>query len=139
MRRVFSYHGAEHKTIFCYEHWEDLTVENVKKYSRFHPRCGTSFLLVVMIISIIVFSFFSWSNPLMRIIIRLLLLPVIVGISYEINRYVGKHENLFTRILRAPGLWMQRLTTVEPDDSMIEVAISALNDVIPSEGEDDRW
>lgn len=139
MKRVFSYHGAEHKTIFCYEHRDELTVENVKKFSRFHPRCGTSFLLVVMIISIIVFSFFSWSNPIMRVVVRLLMLPVIVGISYEINRYVGRNDNAFTKALRAPGLWMQRLTTVEPDDSMIEVAISALNDVIPSEGEDDKW
>lgn len=139
MKRVFAYHGAEHKTIFCYEHREELTVENVRKFTRFHPRCGTSFLLVVMVISIIVFSFFSWSNPVMRVVIRLLMLPVIVGISYEFNRYVGRNDNPFTKALRAPGLWMQRLTTVEPDDSMIEVAISALNDVIPSEGENDKW
>ena len=142
--RVFQYHGAEHKTIFCYEKGLPLTVENVRPQSRFHPRCGTSFLFVVVIISILVFSLVSlrvglWDNPWVRIGLRLLLLPVVVSISYEINRWVGRHDNLCSRILSAPGKWLQRLTTNEPDDSMIECAIRALELVIPEEKGSDAW
>ena len=142
--RVFCYHGAEHKTIFTYEAGLPLTVENVRKYTRFHPRCGTSFLFVVVIISILVFSLVSlrvglWDNPWVRIGLRLLLLPVVVSISYEINRWVGRHDNLCSRILSAPGKWLQRLTTNEPDDSMIECAIRALELVIPEQKGSDAW
>ena len=144
VHRVFCYHGAEHKTIFCYEKGLPLTVENVRPQSRFHPRCGTSFLFVVVIISILVFSLVSlrvglWDNPWVRIGLRLLLLPVVVSISYEINRWVGRHDNLCSRILSAPGKWLQRLTTNEPDDSMIECAIRALELVIPEEKGSDAW
>ena len=139
MKRVFSYHGAEHKSIFCYEAGLELTVENVKKFSKEHPRCGTSFMFSVMIVSILVFSVVSWSDPLIRMALRLLLLPVVVGISYEINRFVGRHDNFVTRIIRAPGLWFQNFTTFEPDDGMIEVAITALREVIPENSEEDKW
>ena len=144
VHRVFCYHGAEHKTIFCYEKGLPLTVENVRPQSRFHPRCGTSFLFVVVIISILVFSLVSlrvglWDNPWVRIGLRLLLLPVVVSISYEINRWVGRHDNLCSRILSAPGKWLQRLTTNEPDDSMIECAIRALELVIPEQKGSDAW
>ena len=144
IHRVFQYHGAEHKTIFCYEKGLPLTVENVRPQSRFHPRCGTSFLFVVVIISILVFSLVSlrvglWDNPWVRIGLRLLLLPVVVSISYEINRWVGRHDNLCSRILSAPGKWLQRLTTNEPDDSMIECAIRALELVIPEQKGSDAW
>ena len=137
--RTYMYHGAEHKTIACYEAGEELTVENAAKHSRFHPRCGTSFLFVVMIISILFYSLFQWSNPMMRVCIRLLCLPVIVGISYEANRFVGRHDNGLTRALRAPGLLMQRFTTAEPDAGMLEVAILALQSVIPENEKEDRW
>ena len=141
IKRVFMYHGAEHKTIHCYEHAEELTVENVRKYSTLHPRCGTSFMINVMIISILVFSFFGWPNPLMRVVIRLLALPLIAGLSYELNKYVGgcESENTLTRIITYPGFLIQKITTSEPDDSMIEVAIAAMKEVIPQNGEDDRW
>ena len=155
MKRVFSYHGAEHKTIRCYEAGLPLTVENVRKMTRLHPRCGTSFLLVVMVISIIVFSIASsgllalipalaaiqgsFLYRLLMIVFKLLLLPVVVGITYEINRWAGKHDNRFTRILTAPGMWMQNFTTNEPDDSMIEVAIKAVEAVLPEEEGADRW
>lgn len=139
MKRVFSYHGAEHKTIRCYEARLPLTVENVRPMSRFHPRCGTSFLLVVVCISILCGAFIRVSNTLLRMGLHLLMLPVIVGISYEINRFVGRHNNRFTRILTTPGMWMQKFTTNEPDDSMIEVAIEALSAVIPEEEGADQW
>lgn len=139
MKRIFAFHGAEHKSISCYEAGEELTVGNVRKHSRHHPRCGTSFLFVVMIISILVFSFVRWSNPLVRMLMRLVLLPVVVGISYEINRFAGRYDNLLTKVLRAPGMWLQNLTTREPDDSMLEVAIDALTRVIPDEEGLDRW
>ena len=139
MKRVFSYHGAEHRTIRCYEAQLPLTVENVRKQTRKHPRCGTSFLFVVMIISILVFSVVQWSNPLVRMLLRLALLPVVAAISYEINRFAGRYDNWFTKILRAPGVAMQRITTKEPDDSMLEVAIEALKRVIPEDKETDRW
>lgn len=141
IKRVFMYHGAEHKTIYCYEYGEELTVENVRKYSTLHPRCGTSFLINVLLISIIVFSFFGWPNPLLRLVIRLAMLPVIAGLSYELNRYVGRSssDNIFTKIIAYPGFLIQKITTKEPDDSMIEVAIAAMKRVIPQGGEDDRW
>lgn len=139
MKRVFAYHGAEHKSIFCYEAGEELTVENVRKFSKEHPRCGTSFMFSVMVISVLVFSVVSWSNPLIRMALRLALLPVVVGISYEVNRFIGRHDNWFTRIIRAPGLWFQTFTTFEPDDGMIEIAIAALREVIPEDKESDNW
>lgn len=131
IKRVFMYHGAEHKTIFCYEHGEELTVENVRKYTRFHPRCGTSFLVIVLLLSILVSSMVSWDNLWMRMGLKVLCLPIIMSLSYECIKFAGRHDNLFTRILSAPGLWTQRLTTREPDDSMIEVAIASMKKVIP--------
>ena len=131
IKRVFMYHGAEHKTIFCYEHGEELTVENVRKYTRFHPRCGTSFLVIVLLLSILVSSMVSWDNLWMRVGLKVLCLPIIMSLSYECIKFAGRHDNLFTRILSAPGLWTQRLTTCEPDDSMIEVAIASMKKVIP--------
>ena len=155
MRRVFAYHGAEHKTIRCYEAGLPLTVENVKLQSRMHPRCGTSFLLVVMILSILVFSVASsgllaavpglramsgsFLYRLIMILFKLLLLPVVVAFSYEINRFVGRHDNWFTRILTAPGMWFQNFTTNEPDDDMIEVGIASLQAVLPEEEGADKW
>lgn len=146
IQRLFQYHGAEHKSIFCYENGEELTVENVKKYSRFHPRCGTSFLLFVLVISIIFFSFLPRFENYIKIInvllnmgVRLLLMPVVAGISYEIIKFAGKSKNKFVQVLNKPGMWLQRLTTNEPDESQIEVAIASLKAVIPENGEDDRW
>ncbi len=139
IKRVYMYHGAEHKSIFCYEHGDELTVENVKKYERFHPRCGTSFLFIVMIVSIILFSFISWDNLYTRLIYRLLLMPVVAGISYELIKYAGKYDNWFTRLISAPGVLMQHLTTREPDDAQIEVALTALKAVISDNREEDKW
>jgi len=155
MKRVFSYHGAEHKTIRCYEAGLPLTVENVRQMTRLHPRCGTSFLLVVVIISTLVFSVASsglltlvpalctlkgtFLYRLIMILFKLLLLPVVVGITYEINRWAGRHDNALTRAVSAPGMWMQNFTTNEPDDSMIEIAIQAVEAVLPEEEGTDRW
>ena len=152
MKRVFSYHGAEHKTIRCYEARLPLTVENVREQTRLHPRCGTSFLFVVIIISILVFSVASvllrpitpefdskYLNALIRMALKLLLLPIVVGISYEFNRLVGRYDNWLTRALSAPGMWLQYLTTNEPDDSMIEVGIEALTQVLPEQEGADKW
>ena len=139
IKRVFMYHGAEHKSIFCYEHGDELTVENVKKYTRFHPRCGTSFLVLVMIVSILVFSCISWDSLYLRIIYRLLLLPVVAGLSYELIKFAGKYDNIITRIISMPGVWLQNLTTKEPDDSQIEVALTALKAVISENRDDDKW
>ena len=155
MKRLFAYHGAEHKTIRCYEAGLPLTVENVRKMTRLHPRCGTSFLLVVMILSILVFSVASSAllacvpalaaihgtigYKLIMIVFKLLLLPLVVAISYEINRWVGRHDNWLTRILTAPGMWFQNFTTNEPDDSMIEVGIRAVEAVLPEKEGSDRW
>ena len=155
MKRVFAYHGAEHKTIRCYEAGLPLTVENVRLQTRLHPRCGTSFLLVVMILSILLFSVASslllaWIPQLetmrgsflyrlVMIAFKLLLLPAVVSVSYEVNRFVGRHDNWFTRIMTAPGMWFQKFTTNEPDDSMIEVGIAALNAVLPEKEGADRW
>ena len=139
VHRVFQYHGAEHKTIFCYEHGKELTVENVREESRFHPRCGTSFLLVVVVVSILVNSVVRLDNSFARMGCHLLLLPIVVGISYEINRWCGLHDNWLSAALSAPGKWLQHLTTNEPDDSMIECAIRALELVIPDEKGSDEW
>ncbi len=139
VKRLFSYHGAEHKTIFCYEHGKELTVENVRPESRFHPRCGTSFLLVVVLVSILVNSVVRVTNPFARVGCHLLLLPVVVGISYEINRWCGLHDNRLSAILSAPGKWLQRITTNEPDDEMIECAIRAMELVIPEKAGTDAW
>ena len=140
MKRVFEYHGAEHKTIFCYENGEELTVENVKKYSRFHPRCGTSFLLFVVIISIIVHMFLGvYENGWINMGLRLLCLPLIAGISYEIIKFAGRSKSKCVTWLNAPGKWLQRFTTREPDDKQIEVAIASLKAVIPENSEDDKW
>ena len=155
MKRVFAYHGAEHKTIRCYEAGLPLTVENVRMQTRLHPRCGTSFLLVVMVISILVFSVASslllmlipglealrgtFLYRLIMILFKLLLLPLVVSITYEINRWAGRHDNWFTKILTAPGMWLQNFTTNEPDDAMIEVGITAVQAVLPEEEGADRW
>lgn len=137
IERTFRYHGAEHKTIFCYEAGLDLTVENVRKMPRFHPRCGTSFMFVMMIVPILIFAFVQMDNPWMRMLMRLVLLPLVIGLSYECIRFAGRHDNWLSRALRWPGLQMQRLTVFEPDDSMIEVAIAAMQHVIPPDGSDD--
>ena len=155
MKRVFSYHGAEHKTIRCYEAKLPLTVENVRIQTRLHPRCGTSFLLVVMVISILIFSVASsallslvpaleamrgsFLYRLIMILFKLLLLPLVVSVTYEINRWAGRHDNAFTKVLTAPGMWLQHLTTKEPDDSMIEVGIAAVQAVLPEEEGADAW
>lgn len=139
VQRLFAYHGAEHKTIFCYEHGKELTVENVRTESRFHPRCGTSFLLVVIAVSILVNSIVRVDNTFMRMLCHMALLPLVVGISYEINRWCGKHDNFLSRILSAPGKWLQHITTYEPDDGMIECAIRAMELVIPEEKGSDEW
>ena len=139
IKRLFSFRGAEHKTIFCYEHGKPLTVENVREESRFHPRCGTSFLLVVVVVSILVNAVVRLDNTFARMGCHLLLLPVVVGISYEINRWCGRHDNWLSAILSAPGKWLQHMTTNEPDDSMIECAIRAMELVIPEEKGSDAW
>ena len=143
VRRVFCYHGAEHKTIFCYEAGLPLTVENTRIQPKHHPRCGTSFLFVVIVVSIlcssIVFSYVNWQNLWVRVGMHLLLLIPVVGVTYEFNRFVGRHDNAVTRILSAPGMWLQNFTTNEPDDSMLEVAIEALKLVLPEEQGKDKW
>ena len=155
MRRLFSFHGAEHKTIRCYEAKLPLTVENVRRQTRLHPRCGTSFLLVVMVLSILIFSIASsallalapglealrgsFLFRLVMIVYKLLLLPLVVSVAYEINRWVGRYDNLLTRIVTAPGMWFQNFTTNEPDDSMIEVGIAALEAVLPEKEGADQW
>ena len=147
IRRTFRYHGAEHKTIFCYERGLELTVENARSMPRHHPRCGTSFLFVVIVIAVlascVVFALPGIrdvaANPLVRILLHLVLLPIVVSVTYEINRFIGRHDNLVTRFLSAPGLWMQNFTTFEPDDSMLEVAIESLTRVLPKNEGDDAW
>ena len=143
VRRVFQYHGAEHKTIFCYEAGLPLTVENARIQPRHHPRCGTSFLFVVIVVSILassaVFTFVDWRSFWVRLGLHLLLLVPVVGVTYEFNRLVGAHDNKLTRILSAPGMWMQNFTTNEPDDAMLEVAIEAMKLVIPDQAGKDRW
>ena len=140
IRRVFMYHGAEHKSIFCYEAGEELTVENVRKQSRFHPRCGTSFLILMLLVGIFISMLIPVTDQVMlRAAIKLLCIPLVVGIGYELIKLAGRKNNLFTRTISAPGLWMQRITTKEPDDSMIECAIAALKAVIPANQEEDKW
>ncbi len=139
IKRQYMYHGAEHKTIACHEAELPLTVENVRKQTRFHKRCGTSFIFLVLLVSIFVMCFVPFTVTWQRIVASLILLPLIVGISYEFIRLAGNHDNAFTRILSAPGLAMQRLTTREPDDSMIEIAIAALTPCIPEDKEEDKW
>lgn len=136
---MFEYHGAEHKTIACYEAGEQLTVENIRTKSRFHPRCGTSFMILVLIVSILVTAALPWGSTLGRVALKLLLLPLIMGISYELIKLAGRYDNIFTAVISAPGLWLQRLTTFEPDDSMIEVAIAAVRPVLPERPEDSLW
>lgn len=139
IRRVFMYHGAEHKTIHCYEHGEELTVENIRKHTRLHPRCGTSFLLIVMVVSMLVFFLIPEMHPVYRILLRLALMPIIAGISYEIIKFAGRHDNWFTHIISMPGMWFQKITTNEPEDDMIEVAIASMKAVIPENKEEDLW
>lgn len=139
MKRTFRYHGAEHKTIYCYEKGLPLTVDNVRVQPREHPRCGTSFLFVVMIISILVFSLVTSESRVIQLVLRLVLLPVVIGLSYEINRFAGRHDGVFSRALRWPGMMLQHITVLEPDDSMIEVAIVSLEHVIPDNRQEDTW
>lgn len=139
IQRVFQYHGAEHKTIACYEAGDELTPQRAKNYTRFHPRCGTSFMLIVLVISIFVFSVVSWDNIWIRAALKLALLPLVVGISYEIIRFAGRHNNPVTRVISAPGLWLQRLTTFEPDESQLEVAIASMKPCIPENEKDDEY
>ena len=139
IHRVFEYHGAEHKTIACYEAGDELTVENVRKYTRFHPRCGTSFLILVVIVSVFLYSVLPWGSIGLRVLFKLLLLPLVMGISYELLKWCGRSDNIATRIIRQPGIWVQHLTVFEPDDSMIEVAIAAVTPVLPEDPEDGKW
>ncbi|WBW50341.1 DUF1385 domain-containing protein [Peptoniphilus equinus] len=140
IKRVFQYHGSEHKSIACYEAREELTVANVKKYPIEHPRCGTSFLFMVMIISILVLSLFGWPNFIIRVLSRIVAMPLIAGLAYEVNRWMGKSDSWIARVVRKPGLLIQRFATVrEPSDDMIEVAIASLNAVLPEAGESDTW
>ena len=139
IRRTFMYHGAEHKTIFCYEAGLPLTVENVRAQKRLHPRCGTSFMILVLLVGIIVGMFIPTGIPIiLRVAIKLLCIPLVVGVGYELIKLAGRRNNLFTRIVSAPGMWLQKITTCEPDDSMIECAIAAMEKVIPEDGSD-RW
>ena len=139
IRRTFMYHGAEHKSIFCYEKGLPLTVENVRMQKRFHPRCGTSFMILMLIVGIIISILIPINNTIIRTVVKLLLLPLTVGIGYELIKLAGRRDNWFTRFISAPGVWVQHITTVEPDDSMIECAIKALEAVIPADGESDKW
>lgn len=139
IKRTFRYHGAEHKTIYCYEKGLELTTEHVREQPREHPRCGTSFLFVVMIISIPVFSLVTAESRVMQLVLRLVLLPVVIGLSYEVNRFAGRHDGALSRALRWPGMMLQHITVLEPDDSMIEVAIVSLKHVIPQDKQEDAW
>lgn len=136
---TFKYHGAEHKTIACYEAGLELTVENVRKQTRFHPRCGTSFIFLVVLLSIAIGMFLPWDSILARFGLQLLMLPVEASIGYELIKLAGRCDNLFTKIISAPGIWLQHITTCEPDDPQIEVAIAALKPCIPEDKNDDRW
>lgn len=133
IRRMFQYHGAEHKTIACYEAGEPLTVENIRKHTRFHPRCGTSFLILVLLISILLYAVLPWSSIGLRVICKLLLLPLLVAISYEVLKWSGRSNSLLARAIAQPGLWLQRLTVFEPEDDMIEIAIAAVTPVLPDD------
>ncbi len=138
IRRTYQYHGAEHKTIFCYEAGLPLTVENIRPQSRFHPRCGTSFMVLMLIVGIIVSMFIRVDNLLLRTLFKLLTFPIVVGVGYELIKWAGRTDNLCTRVISAPGKWLQRVTTREPDDSMIECAIAAMEKVIPDD-DSDQW
>ena len=138
IRRTYQYHGAEHKTIFCYEAGLPLTVENIRPQSRFHPRCGTSFMVLMLIVGIIVSMFIRVDNLALRTLCKLATFPIVVGVGYELIKWAGRTDNALTRIISAPGKWLQHVTTREPDDSMIECAIEAMNKVIPADGSD-RW
>ncbi|MBQ1263449.1 MAG: DUF1385 domain-containing protein, partial [Oscillospiraceae bacterium] len=140
IRRTYEYHGAEHKTIACYEAGEEITPENAAKHTRFHPRCGTSFILIILILSILLFLAVPAELPVLyRFALRIVLLPLTVGIGYEIIKLVGKFDNKFTRIISAPGLWLQRLTTREPDEKQLEIAIAALKAVMPEDKDEAKW
>ena len=139
IRRTFMYHGAEHKTIFCYEQGLELTVENVRKQKRFHPRCGTSFIVLVVLVGILLGGFIQIDHVLLRTLVRIILVPLIIGIGYELIKFAGRHDNIITKIISAPGVWLQHITTKEPEDSMIECAIKALTEVIPEDKEKDNW
>lgn len=139
IHRMFQYHGAEHKTIACYEAGLPLEVENVRICSRFHPRCGTSFMILVLLVSIFINSVLPWENLALRVVYKILLLPLVMGISYELIKWAGRSCNPLTRFISAPGLWLQRLTTFEPDDSMIEVAIAAVTPVLPEDPKEGEW
>jgi len=145
IKRVFMYHGSEHKTIFCYESGEELTVANVRKQKRFHPRCGTSFLILMLLIGIIINGLIATIFPIVTkyiviwVAVKILMIPLVCGLGYELIKICGRYENLATKIISAPGLWLQRLTTKEPDDTMIEVAIASLKAVIPENPDDDKW
>ena len=130
IQRVFQYHGAEHKAIYCYENNLELTVENAKQFTTLHPRCGTNFLFIVMFTSIILFSFFGWPNPIMRIMMRIICVPIVAGVAYEIIKLVGKYDNFITKIISYPGMMLQKFTTNEPDDSQLEVALESLKAVL---------
>ncbi|MER0281826.1 DUF1385 domain-containing protein [Clostridioides difficile] len=130
IERVFQYHGAEHKSIYCYENDLELTVENARKFKRLHPRCGTNFLFIVMAVSIILFAFFGWPNPILRIFMRIICVPIVAGLSYEVIRILGKYDNRFTKIIAYPGMMLQYFTTKEPDDEQLEVALEALKAVV---------
>ena len=139
IRRTFMYHGAEHKTIFCYEQGLELTVENVRNQKRFHPRCGTSFIVLVVLVGIIIGSFIQFDSVALRAAMRIILVPIIVGVGYELIKFAGRHDNIVTRIISAPGVWLQHITTKEPTDDMIECAIKAISAVIPEDKESDNW
>ncbi|MBO5280626.1 MAG: DUF1385 domain-containing protein, partial [Clostridia bacterium] len=137
IRRTFMFHGAEHKTIFCYESGAELTVENVKAQKRFHPRCGTSFLILMVLVSILIGFFIPPElHPAIRIGVKILLFPITMGLGYELIKFAGRHENIITKIISAPGVGLQHLTVFEPDDDMIECAIAAMKEVIPEDGSD---
>ena len=139
IKRTFMYHGAEHKTIFCYEKGLPLTVENVRAQRRFHPRCGTSFLILMLLVSIFIGFFIRIDHVVLRTAIKFALLPITVGIGYELIKFAGRHDNIITKIISAPGVWLQHITTKEPTDDMIECAIAAMNEVIPEDSEKDNW
>ena len=139
MKRMYGYHGAEHKTIACYEAGQELTVENIRKFRRFHPRCGTSFIFIVLILGILIFSVITWSNPFIRTILKIAMMPLVIGVGYEIIKFAGRHDNPLTRAISFPGLQIQRLTTREPEDAMIEAAIAAMKPVIPEKQGEDQW
>ena len=139
VHRMFEYHGAEHKTIACYEAGEELTVENIRRHTRFHPRCGTSFLFLVILIGIVLYAMLPWDSVALRVLYKILLLPVLVGVSYEVIKWAGRSNCWLARAVSQPGLWLQRLTTFEPEDSMIEVAIAAVTPVLPDNPEEGRW